>query len=84
MPFSLKVYNLPMNGYRFYHPIEVRYGDLDPQGHLNNAKYLTFMEQTRVKYFLKLGLWDGQLFHAYRHHPGKCSGLFQSAYTLYP
>jgi acyl-CoA thioester hydrolase len=51
-----------MKGFRFYHPIEVRYGDLDPQGHLNNAKYLTFMEQTRVEYFLKLGLWDGNSF----------------------
>jgi acyl-CoA thioester hydrolase len=51
-----------MREYRFYHPVEVRYGDLDPQGHLNNAKYLTFMEQTRVQYFLKLGLWDGGSF----------------------
>jgi acyl-CoA thioester hydrolase len=51
-----------MKDFRFYHPIEVRYGDLDPQGHLNNAKYLTFMEQTRVEYFLKLGLWDGNSF----------------------
>jgi acyl-CoA thioester hydrolase len=51
-----------MTGFRFYHPVEVRYGDLDPQGHLNNAKYLTFMEQTRVHYFQKLGLWDGSSF----------------------
>lgn len=43
--------------YRFYHPIEVRYGDLDPQGHVNNAKYLTFMEQARVAYIQHLGLW---------------------------
>ena len=33
-----------MSEFRFYHPIEVRYGDLDPQGHLNNAKYLTYFE----------------------------------------
>jgi acyl-CoA thioester hydrolase len=52
----------PMKCFRFYHPVEIRYGDLDPQGHLNNAKYLTFMEQTRVQYFLKLGLWDGRSF----------------------
>ena len=36
-----------MSEFRFYHPVEVRYGDLDPQGHLNNAKYLTFFETGR-------------------------------------
>jgi acyl-CoA thioester hydrolase len=46
-----------MNDYNFTHPIEVRYGDLDPQGHLNNAKYLTFFEQARIFYFVKLGLF---------------------------
>jgi len=46
-----------MPGYRFHHPIEVRYGDLDPQGHLNNAKFLTFFEQTRVHYLIHLGLF---------------------------
>ena len=55
-------YNPVMLGFRFYHPIEVRYGDLDPQGHLNNARYLTFIEQARVQYFLKLGLWNGGSF----------------------
>ncbi len=47
-----------MSDYRFYHPIEVRYGDLDPQGHLNNAKYLTYFEQARLKYFVHLGLFQ--------------------------
>jgi len=51
-----------MDEFRFYHPIEVRYGDLDPQGHLNNAKYLTYLEQARIKYLQKLGLWDGSSF----------------------
>jgi acyl-CoA thioester hydrolase len=51
-----------MNGFRFYHPIEVRYGDLDPQGHLNNAKYMTYMEQARIHYVKHLGLWDGGSF----------------------
>ena len=47
----------------FYHPIEVRYGDLDPQGHLNNAKYLTFFEQGRIHYLQHLGLFtEGQSF----------------------
>ena len=46
-----------MSDYRFYHPIEVRYGDLDPQGHVNNAKHLTYFEQARVAYWIKLGLF---------------------------
>ena len=47
---------------RFYHPIEVRYGDLDPQGHVNNARYLTYMEQDRIAYVAHLGLWKGPSF----------------------
>jgi acyl-CoA thioester hydrolase len=47
-----------MTDFRFFHPIEVRYGDLDPQGHVNNAKYLTFFEQARVYYFVELGLFS--------------------------
>jgi len=51
-----------MSEFHFYHPIEVRYGDLDPQGHVNNAKYLTYIEQARIKYIGQLGLWDGDSF----------------------
>ncbi|MGZ9224883.1 MAG: acyl-CoA thioesterase [Anaerolineales bacterium] len=46
-----------MAQYRFYHPIEVRYGDLDPQGHVNNAKHLTYFEQARIAYLIELGLF---------------------------
>lgn len=46
-----------MSEFRFFHPIEVRYGDLDPQGHLNNAKYLTYFETARIHYFVQLGLF---------------------------
>jgi acyl-CoA thioester hydrolase len=49
-----------MADYRFYHPIEVRYADLDAQGHLNNARYLTFFEQARIQYFRHLGLFSAQ------------------------
>ncbi|MDP3186816.1 MAG: thioesterase family protein [Anaerolineales bacterium] len=52
-----------MPEFRFHYPIQVRYGDLDPQGHVNNAKYLTYFEQARVHYLLRLGLFDkGQSF----------------------
>lgn len=46
-----------MSEFHFYHPIEVRYGDLDPQGHVNNAKHLTYFEQARVAYTIELGLF---------------------------
>ena len=46
-----------MSDFRFYHPIEVRYGDLDPQGHVNNAKHLTYFEQARIHYMIALGLF---------------------------
>jgi|SRR5688572_5842941 len=47
-----------MSDFRFYHSIEVRYGDLDPQGHVNNAKHLTYFEQARVAYMIELGLFN--------------------------
>lgn len=46
-----------MSEFRFYHPVEVRYGDLDPQGHVNNAKHLTYFEQARIAYLIELGLF---------------------------
>ena len=52
-----------MSEFLFFHSIEVRYGDLDPQGHLNNAKYLTYFETARINYFTHLGLFTpGQSF----------------------
>ena len=53
----MKDYNRSMSDYRFYHPIEVRYGDLDPQGHVNNAKHLTYFEQARLTYWINMGLF---------------------------
>ncbi len=51
-----------MADFHFFHLIEVRYGDLDPQGHVNNAKFLTYMEQARVFYLKHLKLWEGGSF----------------------
>ncbi len=48
--------------FHFYQPIVVRYGDLDPQGHVNNATYLTYLEHARTGYLQALGLWDGKSF----------------------
>lgn len=46
-----------MSDFHFYHPIEIRYGDLDPQGHVNNARHLTYFEQARIAYMIELGLF---------------------------
>lgn len=52
-----------MSDFRFHILIDARYSDLDPQWHVNNVRYLTFMEQARLKYLLHLGLWDGHDFN---------------------
>jgi acyl-CoA thioester hydrolase len=53
-----------MSEFRFFHPIEVRYADVDPQRHVNHARYFTYMEQARAKYVQSLGLWGGRDFDA--------------------
>jgi acyl-CoA thioester hydrolase len=39
---------------RFWVPVEVRYSDLDAQGHVNNATFFTYFEQGRVAFFAEL------------------------------
>ncbi len=51
-----------MPEFRFFHPIEVRYADIDAQRHVNNVAYFTYMEQARAAYLVHLGLWDGAAF----------------------
>ena len=56
------MYNFVMNSYRFQYPITIRYSDLDPQWHVNNARFLSFAEQARFAYLVELGLFDGKSF----------------------
>ena len=51
-----------MKTFHYSVPIDVRYGDLDPQWHVNNANFLAFLEQARLSYLMNLGLFDGQNF----------------------
>ncbi|MBM3126886.1 MAG: acyl-CoA thioesterase [Chloroflexi bacterium] len=51
-------YNPAMSDFKFFHPVEIRYGDLDPQGHVNNAKHLTYFEQARIHYLMHLDLFS--------------------------
>jgi acyl-CoA thioester hydrolase len=48
--------------FKFYIPVEVRYSDLDPQWHVNNTRYLIYIEQARLEYLKHLGLFDSQNF----------------------
>jgi len=48
--------------FNFYHPITVRYADLDPQRHVNNAAVVTYLESARMGYYQAAGIWDGLSF----------------------
>ena len=54
------LYNGDMSDFRFFQPMEVRYGELDLQGHVNNARFVTYLEHARVSCHQDLGLWDGR------------------------
>jgi acyl-CoA thioester hydrolase len=43
--------------FSYYHPIQIRYGDLDMQRHVNNAVYLTYLESARLGYYEQVGIW---------------------------
>ena len=51
-----------MSEYKFYTSIKVRYADLDTQWHVNNTRFLTYIEQSRFEYYQQLGLFDGKNF----------------------
>ncbi|MGV8026098.1 MAG: acyl-CoA thioesterase [Anaerolineaceae bacterium] len=51
-----------MSKFRFFYPVQIRYADLDAQWHVNNAHFLTILEQARLSYIRQLGLWDGKSF----------------------
>jgi acyl-CoA thioester hydrolase len=43
----------------FAHSEQVRFRDLDPMGHVNNAVFLTYIEQARVAFFAEAGAATG-------------------------
>jgi len=51
-----------MKAFIHYSPIQIRYSDIDAQGHVNNARYITFSEYARFRYLTEVGLWDGRTF----------------------
>ncbi len=46
-------------GFRHHIAVQVRWGDLDALGHVNNAVYLTYIEQARITYMNDQQMWDG-------------------------
>ena len=56
------MYNYVMVGFKFYIPITVHYGDIDAQWHVNNARYVSYIEQARIEYLKQLGLFDGKTY----------------------
>ncbi|HNS11323.1 MAG TPA: thioesterase family protein [Bacteroidia bacterium] len=44
--------------YRHKTKIEIRFSDLDAFNHVNNACYLTYIEQARIAYFNDIVGWD--------------------------
>jgi len=56
----VEVYSIErVDGFPFVHEERVRWRDLDGFGHVNNAVYLTYLEQSRFAYLEHLGLIDG-------------------------
>lgn len=51
-----------MTEFHFYYPIQLRYSDLDTQWHVNNVKFVEFLEAARFAYLTQIGLWEGKNF----------------------
>ena len=47
-----------MAGFPFVHREVARFSDLDPMGHVNNAVYLTWIENARLEFLRRLGTFD--------------------------
>jgi acyl-CoA thioester hydrolase len=48
-----------MSSRDFVHEERVRFRDLDPMGHVNNAVFLTYLEQARIAFFAEAGAATG-------------------------
>ncbi|RME16118.1 MAG: acyl-CoA thioesterase [Bacteroidetes bacterium] len=46
--------NINLSVFKHQIPIQIRYIDIDMQGHVNNAVYLSYIEQGRVEYLHQL------------------------------
>ena len=53
-------YNILMNPFKYHYPIDVRFGDLDAFWHVNNARFLVYLEDARSRYLQEMCLLDGK------------------------
>jgi len=47
--------------FTYYHPIHVRYADLDTLLHVNNVAIMQYVETARTGYYRETGIWDGTM-----------------------
>jgi len=47
-----------LSDYKYRTPIFIRFSDIDAVGHVNNAIYLTYFEEARIKYWREIIGWD--------------------------
>jgi len=47
-----------LSNYKYKTLIPVRFSDIDAVGHVNNAVYLTYFEEARIKYWREIVQWD--------------------------
>lgn len=45
-----------MDGFPFVHQLTVRFRDVDAMGHVNNAVFSTYLEDTRMRFFFDRGV----------------------------
>ena len=49
---------IPDSIFKHSTPIQLRYVDMDSFGHINNANYLTYFEEARIKYLDDIVRWN--------------------------
>ncbi len=47
-----------LSDYKYKTTIAIRFSDIDAVGHVNNAVYLTYFEEARIKYWRDIVQWD--------------------------
>lgn len=52
---------MDLSRFRHITSVDIRFGDMDAMGHVNNAKYLTYLETARIRYFKAIGQWDDRV-----------------------
>jgi len=60
------------DSYTFWLPVTVRWADMDSLGHVNHAKYFTYLESARTAFFDAVGLWR------FREHPRQGIAVVQA------